>query len=221
MFQKPWMRKTATLGKNLHSRKDSYSLKAECASIWQPMQWIIVGLGNPGPAYAKHRHNVGFWALESLKDHFSCPPWMVKKEARLTKGHADEHPIILCCPQTYMNLSGQAVSPLRRHYPEAQFLVIHDELDLPCGQLRLKKGGSTGGHNGLKSIHPILGPDYWRIRIGIDRPGDKGAVSDYVLSSFPPGDRDNVLDAVDQLTQSIHLLITGQEDAFVKAIQRA
>ena len=171
------------------------------------MQWIIVGLGNPGKAYANHRHNVGFWAMDALQKHWMFPDWISKKEALLTQGVVENQKILLCCPQTYMNLSGQAVAPLYRHYPKARFLVIHDELDLPCAEIRLKQGGSARGHNGLKSIHTVLGPDYDRIRIGIDRPADKNAVSDYVLHSFHPAEREKILASLDRLTDVMDSLV--------------
>ena len=184
------------------------------------MDWVIIGLGNPGKAYANHRHNIGFWAMDALQKHWMFPPWISKKEALLTQGIVDHQRIVLCCPQTYMNLSGQAVSPLYRHYPNARFLVIHDELDLPCGQIRLKKGGSARGHNGLKSIHSVLGPDYDRIRIGIDRPADQRGVSDYVLQSFHPNEKEKILASLDRLTDGIDLLIMGKEEAFIAHCNR-
>ena len=171
------------------------------------MDWVMIGLGNPGKAYANHRHNVGFWAIESLQKHWGFPEWIGKKQALLTQGMVADQKIVLCCPQTYMNLSGQAVAPLYRHYPKAHFLVIHDELDLPCAEIRLKKGGSARGHNGLRSIHTILGPDYDRIRIGIDRPADKNAVSDYVLHSFTPTEKEKVLLRLEQLPGIIEELM--------------
>ncbi len=153
--------------------------------------------------------------MNALQKHWMFSPWISKKEALLTQGTVESQKILLCCPQTYMNLSGQAVSPLYRHYPHARFLVIHDELDLACADLRLKKGGSARGHNGLKSIHTVLGPDYDRIRIGIDRPADQRGVSDYVLHAFHPAEKEKILASLDRLTDSIDLLITGKEDAFV------
>jgi PTH1 family peptidyl-tRNA hydrolase len=195
-----------------------YNEKSVPKSI-NSMQWIIVGLGNPGKAYANHRHNVGFWAADMLQKHWSCAPWILKKEALLTQGMVGDDKIILCCPQTFMNLSGAAVAPLFRHYPRAQFLIIHDELDLPCGQLRFKKGGSAGGHNGLKSIHQVLGPDYWRIRIGIDRPSEKAHVSEYVLHSFHPAEREKILISLDRLRDAMDVLIAGDEKAFIQGLQ--
>ena len=179
------------------------------------MNWVIVGLGNPGASYANHRHNVGFWAMDALQKHWGFPDWISKKEALLTHGLVHGQKIILCCPQTYMNLSGQAVAPLYRHHPNAEFLVIHDELDLPCGQIKLKKGGSARGHNGLKSIHTILGPDYRRIRIGIDRPAHKSDVSAYVLHSFHPAEKEKILSSLDRLTHAMDALILGKDDSFV------
>ena len=156
--------------------------------------------------------------MDALQKQGSFSPWVAKKEALLSQGILEGHKVILCCPQTYMNLSGQAVAPLLRHYPNAQFLVIHDELDLPCGQLRLKKGGSARGHNGLKSIHTVLGPDYWRIRIGIDRPAHKSDVSDYVLRAFYPAEKETVLSSMDRLTNRIPYLIQGKEGEFLHGL---
>jgi PTH1 family peptidyl-tRNA hydrolase len=176
------------------------------------MDWIIVGLGNPGKAYANHRHNAGFWALDQLHKHWMATPWILKNKAMVSTAIVHDQKITLCCPQTFMNLSGQALSPLVKQNPKAHILVIHDELDLPCGQWRIKNGGSARGHNGLKSIHTILGPDYARIRVGIDRPANQGTVSDYVLHAPIPSDRDKILNALDQLPKIIDGLISGQEN---------
>lgn len=173
------------------------------------MDWIIVGLGNPGKAYAHHRHNVGFWALDHLHKHWMATPWVTKNNARVSTAMVHDRKIILCCPQTYMNLSGQALSHVWRQHTKAQVLVIHDELDLPCGEWKIKNGGSARGHNGLKSIHSILGPDYRRIRIGIDRPANQAAVSDYVLHAPNLTDRDKIFSALDELPKVIDDLISA------------
>ncbi|WP_332670086.1 aminoacyl-tRNA hydrolase [Aromatoleum sp.] len=144
---------------------------------------LVVGLGNPGAEYTGTRHNAGFWFCEQLADklgaHFS-------HESRFHGfvANARDAGIWLLMPQTYMNRSGQAVGALARFYriAPAEILVVHDELDIPPGQLRLKFGGGLGGHNGLKDTSAHLGTnDYWRLRVGIGHPGDRNDVANYVL----------------------------------------
>ena len=151
---------------------------------------LIVGLGNPGSEYAKTRHNAGFWFCEQLAQTLGAK---LAREARFhgvvgqVRGDARGEGFWLLLPQTFMNRSGQAVAALTRFYriEPCDILVIHDELDLPPGSLRLKFGGGLGGHNGLKDISAHLDTqDYWRLRIGIGHPGDRNAVVDYVLK--PP-----------------------------------
>ena len=143
---------------------------------------LIVGLGNPGPEYAETRHNAGFWLCERLAHRLGAE---LKRESRFhgLAGRTREQ-VWLLLPQTYMNRSGQAVAALAGFYriPPAEMLVLHDELDLAPGVLRLKFGGGLGGHNGLKDIVAHLGTqDFWRLRIGIGHPGDRNEVVDYVL----------------------------------------
>lgn len=147
---------------------------------------LIVGLGNPGAEYTETRHNAGFWFCERLARKLGVP---FSYESRFDGfvAHARETGMRLLMPQTYMNRSGQAVGALARFYriAPADMLVVHDELDLPPGQLRLKFGGGLGGHNGLKDITAHCGTqDYWRLRIGIGHPGDRNQVVSYVLK--PP-----------------------------------
>ena len=147
---------------------------------------LIVGLGNPGRDYEETRHNAGFWFCRKLADKLGI---VLGPEARFhgITGHAQSQKIWLLMPQTFMNRSGQAVGALARFHriTPAEMLVVHDELDIPPGQLRLKFGGGMGGHNGLKDITTHLGTqDYWRLRIGIGHPGDRNEVVNYVLK--PP-----------------------------------
>ncbi len=156
---------------------------------------LIVGLGNPGPAYAPTRHNVGFWAVDDLADRLGA-------SFSISKGHRAEtatavlpggHKAILVKPSTYMNESGVAVAAVARFYKidPAQIVVIHDELDLEPAQLRLKFGGGDNGHNGLKSIRAHLGTgDFLRVRVGIGRPPGRQAASTYVLARMSPADLD-------------------------------
>lgn len=147
---------------------------------------LVVGLGNPGAEYSETRHNAGFWFCERLAKRLGVN---LGREARFhgLAGNARNEAVWLLLPQTFMNHSGQAVGALARFYriTPAEILVVHDELDIPPGQLRLKFGGGLGGHNGLKDITAHLGTqDYWRLRIGIGHPGDRNEVVNYVLK--PP-----------------------------------
>ncbi len=147
---------------------------------------LIVGLGNPGAEYAETRHNAGFWFCERLARELGVS---YSKEARFhgLAANARHDGVWLLMPQTFMNRSGQSVAALARFYRinPAEILVVHDELDIPPGQLRLKFGGGLGGHNGLKDITAHLGTqDYWRLRVGIGHPGDRNEVVNFVLK--PP-----------------------------------
>ena len=149
---------------------------------------LIVGLGNPGSDYAETRHNAGFWFCERLAHELGAS---FARESRyhghVARARVGGQDIWLLMPQTFMNRSGQAVQALSHFYriEPAAMLVVHDELDIPPGQMRLKFGGGLGGHNGLKDITAHLGTqDYWRLRIGIGHPGDRDEVVDYVLK--PP-----------------------------------
>lgn len=182
------------------------------------MHWIIVGLGNPGKSYADHRHNVGFQAIEALHKAFHFPPFQHKENFSLAQTPLFGHKVMLCCPMTYMNLSGQAIAPLASLYKQARWVVIHDELDLSCGQTRFKRSGGTGGHNGLKSLHSIIGAEYERIRIGIGRPSFKTQVSSYVLSPFTLQEQPLISQAIDHIINTFPLLLQGQEDLFFQQL---
>ncbi|MES2984356.1 MAG: aminoacyl-tRNA hydrolase [Pseudomonadota bacterium] len=145
--------------------------------------WLIAGLGNPGPEYASTRHNIGFMAVDALADraHFSS-----KFHGLSASLAIDGEKVILLKPLTYMNHSGRSVQAAMAFYKIApeRLIVMHDELDLPLGKLRIKRGGGANGHNGLKDIDQCIGADYWRIRLGIGHPGDKDRVHDHVLTRF-------------------------------------
>ena len=182
---------------------------------------LLVGLGNPGPEYEHTRHNAGFWwvdaAARRLGVRLSAERAFFGLAGRA--GHA-EGPVWLLEPQTYMNLSGKAVAALARFYKIApqEVLVVHDELDLPAGQLRLKLGGGHAGHNGLRDIHAQLGsPDYWRLRLGIGHPGVKAEVANYVLRKPPADEREAIELAVENSVALLDLLIAGRmEQAMMK-----
>lgn len=148
---------------------------------------LVVGLGNPGHQYAGTRHNIGFRILDELARQAGIGFAANKFEAEYGQGTLEGQKVALLKPQTYMNLSGSSVAPAARFYkvePE-ELIVVHDELDLPFGRMQLKRGGGTGGHNGLNSIVERLGSnDFIRVRVGIGRPDSKQKVVGHVLSSF-------------------------------------
>jgi len=143
---------------------------------------LIVGLGNPGKKYELNRHNVGFMAVDYLIDTFKASKVSSKFKGELYK--AGEY--LFLKPTTYMNLSGEAVRAVKDFYKidNEDIIVIHDDIDLKLGALKFKKGGGSGGHNGLKSIDSHIGNDYWRVRIGVGRPERKEEVVNFVLSDF-------------------------------------
>lgn len=173
---------------------------------------LIVGLGNPGSEYVDTRHNAGFWLLDDIAHKAGAHLRAENRfHAQVARANLHGHEIWLLAPQTYMNVSGQAVGALASYYkiePE-EMLVLHDELDLAPGTARLKRGGGAGGHNGLKDIITRLGADFWRLRIGIGHPGDKNAVSDFVLHRPSQPEEKLIRDALDQSLATLPLLAAG------------
>jgi PTH1 family peptidyl-tRNA hydrolase len=163
--------------------------------------WLIVGLGNPGKEYASHRHNVGFMAVDALSERLRADAFREKFSAQWTKARHSDDDLVLLKPQTFMNLSGQSVQPAAAFFkvPVDHVLVLHDELDLPFGEVRLKVGGGHAGHNGLRSMIQSMGSaDFVRVRIGVGRPapGFRGEVADWVLSGFDPVERAQLPDVL-------------------------
>lgn len=155
---------------------------------------LIVGLGNPGPRYARNRHNCGFEVLDGLRRRIDAPSWRDKFHGDFARATLGKDDVALLRPMTYMNDSGRSVQAAMTFFrvPEARLLVVHDELDLPFGTLRLKEGGGHAGHNGLRSIFEHLGSgDFHRLRVGIGRPprGWSAEVADWVLSDFSAEER--------------------------------
>ena len=178
---------------------------------------LIIGLGNPGKEYAGNRHNIGFMALDQVADAYRFSAWTKKFRGMLCEGTIDGKKVLLLKPQTYMNLSGESVAACAQFYkiPPENIIVLHDELDLPLLKIRVKKGGGNGGHNGLKSIDAHCGKDYWRVRLGIAHPGDKDAVSDYVLSDFSKAEQKQVATWMDAIATHLPLLLAGNEAEFM------
>ncbi len=174
---------------------------------------LIAGLGNPGAQYEDTRHNAGFWFAELLAQRFGGH---FKSESRfhgaVCRIRVAGEACWLLKPSTFMNRSGRSVSSLARYYriPVEKVLVVHDELDLPAGELRLKRGGGHAGHNGLRDIMSAMGGGFLRLRIGIDHPGDRNRVSDYVLSRPSRGDHDRICAGLERAADVLPLVVAGE-----------
>jgi peptidyl-tRNA hydrolase, PTH1 family len=181
---------------------------------------LVVGLGNPGPDYRGHRHNIGFMAVEEIARTYRFSPWRKRFQGQTADGTVDGVKLLALQPLTYMNLSGQSVGAAAQFfkYKPEQVIVIHDELDLPPGRLRVKKGGGAGGHNGLKSIDAHLGKDYWRVRLGIGHPGDKNMVSNYVLHDFAKADQTWLEPMLRAVADHLPLLLAGKPEDFMNKV---
>src|SRR5205823_12766935 len=144
---------------------------------------LVVGLGNPGARYARNRHNIGFMAIEAIARRHRAAGFRNRFKGRLAEASIGGERVLLLKPQTFMNASGESVGETARFFKLllSDIIVIHDEIDLRPGKLRVKRGGGSAGHNGLRSIDALLGPDYWRLRVGVGHPGIKGLVHASVL----------------------------------------
>jgi PTH1 family peptidyl-tRNA hydrolase len=174
---------------------------------------LIVGLGNPGREYSGNRHNIGFMALEAIARANAAPPFRRKFQAETSEAKIGNERVLLLKPDTYMNESGRAVAEAARFHKIAlsDIVVLHDELDLAPGKLRIKIGGGNAGHNGLRSITAHMGNDYKRIRLGIGHPGDKALVHSYVLSDFAKAERPWVETLCDAIARNADLLAKGDD----------
>ncbi|WP_243614673.1 aminoacyl-tRNA hydrolase [Shimia aestuarii] len=181
---------------------------------------LFVGLGNPGGKYAGNRHNIGFMALERIAEDHGFGPWKGKFQGAITEGRLGREKVLLLRPETFMNLSGQSVGEAMRFYkltPD-DVTVFHDELDLAPGKCRVKQGGGHAGHNGLRSIHQHIGPDYGRVRLGIGHPGNKNAVAGYVLRDFAKADQEWLDDLLRGISDGAPQLAEGDTGKFMNAV---
>lgn len=181
---------------------------------------LFAGLGNPGAKYAGNRHNIGFMAVERIAADHGFSPWRRAFKAEVAEGRLAGRKVLLLKPQTFMNLSGEALRAAADFYkvgPEA-ITVFHDELDLAPGRVRLKQGGGHAGHNGLRSIHAHLGEAYARVRLGIGHPGHKDAVAGYVLHDFAKADADWLEDVLRGLSDGAPALAEGDGARFLNAV---
>lgn len=184
---------------------------------------LIAGLGNPGPRYQATRHNIGFMAVEAIARRHNFSPAVEKFHGEVREGWIAGRKIWLFTPMTFMNRSGEPLGQIARFYKIApeDVAVIYDELDLPLGKIRAKQGGGHGGHNGLKSIDTHFGKDYYRIRLGIDHPGDKSRVTDHVLSDFRQEEWPVVNAVLDAVADHAGLLAEKQLPEYMNKITLA
>lgn len=180
---------------------------------------LIIGLGNPGREYSGTRHNVGFAVLGAFARRHGINFNKRSCRSKIGEGRLGDIPVALAKPQTYMNLSGEAVSALLRRYrlkPD-DIIIVYDDLDLPVGRIRMRTDGSAGGHNGLKSIIAALGTNkFLRLKVGIGRPKneiDQKEVVDHVLSGFDKNEQQTVSDAVDRAVEAVEMLISENPEA--------
>ena len=188
-----------------------------------PAMKLIVGLGNPGAEYEGHRHNIGFMAADRMAERHRLGPWRRKFSALICDGSIGGDRVVLLKPQAFMNLSGQSVAEAAKFYKidPADIVVLHDELDIAPGKLRVKTGGGDAGHNGLRSITQHMGPDYIRVRLGIGHPGSKERVHGWVLGNFAKADREWLDRLLDALADAAPRLASGTFERFQTDVARA
>lgn len=184
---------------------------------------LIVGLGNPGPRYEASRHNVGWWAADRLVDEWGLGGFVSEVGALVARGAVASNPVVVLKPTTYMNRSGLALAPLlaeRAVDPSRDVMVLVDDATRPPGSLRLRRSGSAGGHNGLKSLEALLGPEYPRLRIGVGRAPPGTDLASWVLDGMQPEDEDRVLEAVSLIPEGLGVWLTDGVDPAMNRLNR-
>lgn len=184
---------------------------------------IIAGLGNPGPKYAGNRHNIGFMAVDAIHRKNPFSPWSRKFKGEIAEGEIADEKVLLIKPQTFMNLSGEAVGEAMRFYKltPGNIVAIYDELDLAAGKARIKTGGGHGGHNGVKSLDAHCGRDYRRLRLGIGHPGVKELVHNHVLGDFAKADHAWLDPLLDELAIHADMLVRGEDSQLMNKLALA
>tara|TARA_Y100000590_G_C15271342_1_gene845199 strand:- start:146 stop:700 length:555 start_codon:yes stop_codon:yes gene_type:complete len=170
--------------------------------------WLICGLGNPGKKYEFTRHNIGYEIVDSLIKFYQFDLFKKDKDKILYRGKIDSKECYFCKPLSYMNLSGLPIGKVSKYFkiPKSKIIIIHDDLDLNIGKIKIKTGGGNGGHNGLLSIDKIIGKSYKRIRVGIGHPGSKELVSGYVLKKFLNEEKKLINKKIKILTENFKLV---------------
>ena len=172
--------------------------------------FLICGLGNPGKEYINTRHNVGFSLIDKLAKFYNFSPYKKDSKKEILKGFIDNKSCMLMKPLNFMNLSGKPIQEIINFYKieKKRIIIIHDDLDLELGKVKIKLGGGNGGHNGLSSIDEMIGNNYLRLRIGIDHPGIKDLVSSYVLNKFKQEEMENINYKLDKITKNFEILLS-------------
>ena len=181
---------------------------------------LVVGLGNPGGDYARNRHNIGFMAVDEIVRRHGFSAWRTKFQGEVAEGRIGTEKVLALKPLTFMNESGRAVAAAAQFYkiPPEDIVVLHDELDLAGGKIRVKVGGGHAGHNGLRSIHAHLGPDYKRLRMGIGHPGDKTRVTGHVLKDFSKAEQAWLDPLIDAVARHVELLLSDRDSDFMSKV---
>lgn len=184
---------------------------------------LVVGLGNPGEKYARNRHNIGFMAADEIVRRHSFSAYRSKFQGELAEGKIGTEKVLVLKPMTFMNESGRAVKEAISFYKIApeDIIVLHDELDLAPGKLRMKRGGGHAGHNGLRSLHAHVGEGYARIRLGIGHPGHKDKVTGHVLNDFSKADQDWLIPLLDAVADNIASVIDDKDTDFMSRVGQA
>lgn len=186
--------------------------------------FLLVGLGNPGARHAGDRHNIGFMVVDAIAKRHGFAPWRRRFQGVATEGNLGGQKTLLLLPGTFMNESGRSVAEAANFYKIGldKIAVVHDELDLAPGKLRIKRGGGVAGHNGLRSISAHIGNDYKRVRVGIGHPGDKTIVHSYVLSDFAKAERTGWVETlIDAVAEHAGLLARGDDASLQNKVHLA
>ena len=184
---------------------------------------LVVGLGNPGGRYARNRHNIGFMGIDAIARRHRAAGFRNRFKGELAEASIGGERVLLLKPQTFMNASGESVGEAARFFKLllSDIIVIHDEIDLRPGKMRVKRGGGNAGHNGLRSIDALLAPDYWRVRIGVGHPGVKELVQPYVLQNFSGEELTGWVEPLlGAAAEAVPLLVSGAPDAFMSEVAR-
>ena len=184
---------------------------------------LVVGLGNPGPGYAGSRHNIGFMAADFIVRRHGFTRFRNKFHGEIAEGSVAGRRILVLKPLTYMNDSGRSVlsaATFHKVHPE-DIVVLHDEIDLAAGKVRIKEGGGHAGHNGLRSIHAHIGPDFRRVRLGVGHPGDKDRVKSHVLRNFAKTDEEWLEKLLNAIADNFPLLVQDDDSSFMSKVALA
>ncbi len=181
---------------------------------------LVVGLGNPGEKYTRNRHNIGFMAADEIVRRHNFSPWRVKFQGELSEGKIGLEKTLILKPQTFMNESGRSVAEAVQFFKIApeDIIILHDEIDLVPGKVRVKRGGGHAGHNGLRSIHAAIGEAYARVRLGVGHPGEKDRVSGHVLNDFSKADGEWLEPLLDAVAENFELDVRENDADFMTKV---